>query len=238
MGNIKHALIMAAGRGVRMMPLTAVVPKPMAPYLGSTLIADGIRKIRPHIENIHITVGYKGPKLAEHVIDLGVDSVFNTSGKGNAWWLYNTVLKYVNDPIFVLTCDNVVELDFQQLEKEYDRCGSPVCMLVPVEPIPGLEGDYIFQERGVVTKLDRQLPSDRYCSGIQIVNPYKVNQLTNKVEEFSGVWDQLILKRQVYSSAIYPKSWFTVDTFDQLCQLNNNDLNKTQPLPQPESLAF
>lgn len=237
MGNIKHALIMAAGRGARMMPLTAVIPKPMAPYLGSTLIADGVRKIRPHIENIHITVGYKGPKLAEHVMDLGVDSVFNTSGKGNAWWLYNTLLKHLDDPLFVLTCDNVVDLDFQQLEGEYYRCSSPACMLVPVKPVPTLEGDYIFQDLGIVTKVDRHLPSDRYCSGIQIINPYKVNQLTNPGDEFYGVWGQLIVKRQVYSSAIYPKSWLAVDTCDQLCQLNKNGHNATGPKPQTVAVA-
>jgi NDP-sugar pyrophosphorylase family protein len=237
MRNIKHALIMAAGRGARMMPLTAVVPKPMAPYLGSTLIADGIRKIRPHIPNIHITVGYKGPKLAEHVIDLGVDSVFNTSGKGNAWWLYHTVLKSLDEPIFVLTCDNVVELDFQQLEDEYYRCGSPACMLVPVIPVPGLEGDFIFQECGVVTKVDRHMCSDRYCSGIQIVNPRKVNQLTSNADDFYGVWGQLIAKRQVYSSAIYPKSWFAVDTFDQLCQLNGKGYIETDAKPLPSAIA-
>lgn len=237
MRNIKHALIMAAGRGVRMMPLTAVIPKPMAPYLGSTLIADGIRKIRPHIENIHITVGYKGPKLAEHVIDLGVDTVFNTSDKGNAWWLFNTLLKNLDQPIFVLTCDNVVELDFAQLEWEYCRCSSPACMLVPVTPVLGLAGDYIFQEQGVVTKLDRNQPSDRYCSGIQILNPHKINQFIEPVDDFYGVWNQLIARRQVFTSAIYPKSWFAVDTFDQLCELNKNGARAVDAKLGAEALA-
>ena len=65
MGRINHALIMAAGRGQRMMPLTAVMPKAMVPYKGSTLIAQGIEQIRKHIEHVHITVGYKGAQLAE-----------------------------------------------------------------------------------------------------------------------------------------------------------------------------
>jgi NDP-sugar pyrophosphorylase family protein len=218
-----------------MMPLTAVIPKPMAPYLGSTLIADGIRKMRPHIERVHITVGYKGPKLAEHVIELGVDSVFNTGGRGNAWWIYGTPLRYINEPIFVLTCDNVVDLDFKQLETEYYRHGAPACMVIPVTPVPGLEGDYIFQEQNVVTGFHRHLKSDRYCSGIQIINPWKVNQLADEAEDFYDVWGQLIAKRQVYSSDIYPKRWFAVDTFDQLRQLNAESSSTTgkQHTPEP-----
>ena len=112
MNHLQHAVIMAAGRGVRMMPLTDVVPKAMVPYGGSTIIAEGIKKISKKIKYTYITVGYKGSVLAEHVIDIGVDAVFNTAGRGNAWWLYNTLIKNINEPVVVLTCDNVVELDF------------------------------------------------------------------------------------------------------------------------------
>src|ERR1041385_2194179 len=216
MKEIRHALIMAAGRGNRMMPLTAIIPKPMAPYMNSTLIADGISRIRPHFQEIHITVGYKGATLAEHVITEGVSSVFNTSGQGNAWWIYNTLMKYVDEPTLVLTCDNVVELDYQQLVSEYYRVDAPACMVVPVKPIPGLEGDYIFQERNIVTAIDRNKPSDRYCSGIQIVNPYRINQMTRPSEDFYQVWEQLIQRRQVHSSDIYPQRWFAVDTLGHL----------------------
>jgi NDP-sugar pyrophosphorylase family protein len=191
----------------------------MAPYLGSTLIADGIRKIRPHVQSLDITVGYDGPKLASHVIELGVDSVFNTEGHGNAWWIYHTPLKHLDEPMFVLTCDSVVELDFQQLEWEYDQYGQPACMVVPVEPVPGLQGDFIFQVNNVVTKLDRHQTSDRYCSGVQIINPAKINRLTNPVDDFYDVWEQLIFQGQVYSSDTFPKRWFVVDTLDQLCKL-------------------
>jgi NDP-sugar pyrophosphorylase family protein len=229
MKEINHALIMAAGRGLRMMPLTAVVPKPMSPYLGSTLIADGIGKIRPYIKNIHITVGYKGATLAQHVIEHGVTSVFNTSEKGNAWWIYNTLMKGLDEPVIVLTCDNVVELEFDQLAREYYAFNQPACMLVPVKPVAGLEGDYIFQEKNIVTKLDRHEPSDRYCSGIQILNPARINQLTSETNDFYSLWNQLIRQRQLLSSDIYPKRWYAVDTLAQLESLNRHSYAENQP---------
>src|ERR1039457_1443066 len=103
---------MAAGRGARMRPLTDLIPKAMISYNGSTLISDGIEKVRKSIQNIHVTVGYKGEVLAQHVVQYNVSSVFTTHEKGNAWWVYNTIMKHLNEPVFVLTCDNVTDIDF------------------------------------------------------------------------------------------------------------------------------
>jgi NDP-sugar pyrophosphorylase family protein len=218
--SIRHALIMAAGRGQRMMPLTDAIPKPMAPFRGSTLIAEGIGRLTHRIENIHITVGYKGAMLAQHVIERGVRSVFNTEGKPNSWWIHHTLLRHLDEPIYVLTCDNVVELDFERLEQDYAELGAPACALVPVRPVPGLDGDYIFHEGRRVTMLDRHTPSEIYCSGIQILNPKKVADLTREGGDFYAVWRQLIDRGQLMVSNVYPEKWCAVDTWQQLVALN------------------
>ncbi len=220
---MRHALIMAAGRGRRMMPLTDDRPKAMAPYRGTTLIAHGIDKIRRHIDHIHVTVGYRGAMLAEHVIKHGVRTVFNTEGHGNSWWIYNTFMRHVDEPVCVLTCDNVVDLDFNVLQEEYDALDKPACMVVPVEPIPGLEGDYIHHDDQVVTRLDRHDPAPTYCSGIQVINPSAMRELTVEADNFTDLWTQLIPQRQVLASRIYPKQWFTVDTERHLDELLDLD---------------
>lgn len=219
--SIQHALIMAAGRGTRMAPLTNIIPKPMAPLWGSTLIANGIEKLLPHVPNLHITVGYRGAELAKHVIELGVHSVFNTEGKGNSWWIFNTLMKCVNEPILVLTSDNVTDINIETLLGEYIRLGSPACMVVPVIPVDGLIGDFIHHDQNRVVKLDRNDPALSYCSGIQVLNPAKINELMNPVEDFGEVWNSLIQLGQLYSSSIYPDKWFTIDTIDQLTHMNN-----------------
>lgn len=226
--KIGHALVMAAGRGARMMPLTETIPKAMAPYRGSTLIANGIRRLRNYVPGIHVTVGYKGAMLAEHVISESVNSVFNTTGHGNAWWIYHTLMSRLDEPVFVLTADNVGELDFEQIELEYRRLGSPPCMLVPVRPVPGLEGDYIFLDGDVVTRIDRHTPSDRYCSGIQVVNPAQVCALTRVHDDFYAVWLDLMQRALLLSSSIYGSRWFSVDTMAQLDALNGSGLDGVQ----------
>jgi NDP-sugar pyrophosphorylase family protein len=218
--RITQALIMAAGRGLRMMPLTLDIPKPMAPYMGSTLIADGIGKLIGRLEKVHVTVGYKAAMLAQHVIEHGASSVFNTEGKPNSWWIYNTPLKHLEEPIYVLTCDNVVELDFDLLAENYFSLGEPPCMVVPVRPVEGLEGDFVFHREGVVTEIAREKPSDIYCSGIQILNPAYVNKLTTEGESFYDVWRQLIERQLLMVSSVYPDKWYAVDTLENLVQIN------------------
>jgi len=219
--KIAHALIMAGGRGSRMMPLTDVIPKAMAPFYGSTLIAHRIEKLKEVIPNIHITVGYMGSMLAKHVIEHKVNSIFNTIGQDNSWWIFNTLLKDLNAPVFVLTCDNIVDLDYERLENDYYALDSPPCMVVPVKPIEGLEGDYIFyDEQNRVTALTRTKKNDIYCSGIQVLNPAKINALMEACDNFYQLWGNLIAVQQLRCSNIYPEKWFAVDTLAQLNQAN------------------
>lgn len=237
MGRIRHAIILAAGRGQRMIPLTDVIPKPMAPYHGSTLIAKGIARLARAIEHIHITVGYKKAMLAQHVIEHGASSAFNTEGKSNSWWLYNTLLQFLDEPLCVLTCDNVVDVDFDLLERNYSDLGAPPCMLVPVRPVAGLDGDYILRDQHRVTEISRTSVSDIYCSGMQVLNPRRVNQITQEGENFYSVWNQLILQEQLFVSSIYPKRWFAVDTLDQLVGLNNLSRDPTWGVAKPDPVS-
>lgn len=205
-----------------MAPLTDAIPKPMAPYNGTTLIARGIARLAEKIEHIHVTVGYKKAMLAQHVIEHGASSVFNTEGQSNCWWVYNTMLKSLDEPMFVLTCDNVVDLDFALLEENYLSLDSPACMLVPVRPVPGLEGDYVFHKDHLVTEISRLKQTDVYCSGIQVVNPCRLNRITSEGNSFYDVWRQLINQQQLFVSSVYPKKWFAVDTIEQLTTLNKS----------------
>ncbi|HEY0067377.1 MAG TPA: NTP transferase domain-containing protein [Flavisolibacter sp.] len=214
--QIRYALIMAAGRGERMVPLTDLVPKAMAPVNGSTLIARGLTYLREKLPFIYVTVGYKGAMLAQHVIEHNVTGVFNTTGQDNAWWLFNTLMKELDEPVLVLTCDNVIELDFDLLTKEYFGKGCPPCMVVPVKPIPGLDGDYIVHENNVVQRLSRTEVTDMYCSGIQIIHPKKLNALVSPATNFYQVWNELMAQGELYCSNLYPSKWYAVDTIQQL----------------------
>jgi NDP-sugar pyrophosphorylase family protein len=213
---INHAVILAAGRGIRMMPRTKKIPKAMIKIKNQTLILAGIKKIQKYIKNIHITVGYQGSMLASHVIKNKVNLVINTDNKGNAWWIFNFPFKHIDEPIFVLTCDNITNINFNLIEKDYIKKGKPECFLIPVKPVKNLEGDFIHRKKNIVTKLSREIKSDIYCSGIQIINPYRINEIIKKTDDFNDLWKKLIMKKKLKVSDILPNNWFTIDSLIQL----------------------
>jgi len=215
--KIEHAVVMAAGRGLRMRPLTDDIPKAMAPLGESTLISEGISRLKKEIKNVHITVGYKGSMLASHVIERDVSTVINTEGKGNSWWLYNSLVSMINAPIFVLTCDNIIKINFTSFANEYFSLGSPACMIIPAEPVDGIEGDFIFKDnKDHLLALSRDKQSNIMSSGIQILNPAKINEITNKTENFNNLWDELIHLKEIKCSRMSLDSWYSVDDLVQL----------------------
>jgi NDP-sugar pyrophosphorylase family protein len=94
-------------------------------------------------------------------------------------------------------------------------------MLIPVKPIKGLDGDFIKHNNNIVTSLSRINYSNIYCSGIQIINPYKINYLMKDKTNFNQVWNFLIKKKLLYVSNVMPEKWFTVDNINNFRELKN-----------------
>ena len=212
--KINHAFIMAAGRGTRLRPLTKKIPKGLIKFKQTSLIANGIKKLKKYIDFIHISVGYKGPILAKHLIEEKVSSIINTDKKGNSWWIFNSIFKSFDSPLYVLTCDNVTNIDFKKIEKDYYKKGQPMCMIIPIKPIKGLAGDYIFRKKSIIQGLSRKVKSDIYCTGIQVLNPKKINDKIKSTDDFNILWKRLIKIKQLYVSDVMPKKWYTVDNVD------------------------
>ena len=212
--KINHAFIMAAGRGTRLRPLTKKIPKGLIKFRQTSLIANGIKKLKKFIDFIHISVGYKGPILAKHLIEEKVSSIINTDKKGNSWWIFNSIFRSFDSPLYVLTCDNVTNIDFKKIEKDYYKKKQPLCMIIPTIPVVGLSGDYIFRKKNVVKRLSRNIKSDIYCTGIQVLNPKKINDKIKSTQNFNILWKRLIKINQLYVSDIRPKKWYTVDNIE------------------------
>ena len=101
------AILLCAGRGERMMPLTAKTPKPLLKVNGKCLIDYVLNSLPKEIDEIIIVVDYLGDKIKKHVGKEyggwgGIKVKYvKGSNKGNAYSFLAT-RKYLKDEKFLL----------------------------------------------------------------------------------------------------------------------------------------
>ena len=70
--KIKRAMVMAAGKGTRMRPLTDTLPKPMVPFMGEALIDHVLDRLeKAGIEEVIVNVHHFADKLEAHLARRG-----------------------------------------------------------------------------------------------------------------------------------------------------------------------
>ena len=66
--KIRSAMILAAGRGERMQPLTDTMPKPLIPVAGRLLLERSMDRLLEHgVTNIVVNVHHLGQQIADRV---------------------------------------------------------------------------------------------------------------------------------------------------------------------------
>jgi MurNAc alpha-1-phosphate uridylyltransferase len=109
---IDQAIILAAGRGQRMMPLTRDIPKAMLRIGNVTLIEDKIIKLtEAGIKKIIINTGYLGDYIQEHVGDgskYGINIIISDEGSmpiGTANGIRKIIKEFNDKPFLVVNAD-------------------------------------------------------------------------------------------------------------------------------------
>jgi len=94
-----QAVILAAGRGVRMRPLTYDIPKPMLRVAGKNLLEHKIDILPESIDEVILIIGYLGEQIRNHfgneyrgkkIIYVKQDKLLGT---GKALWLARDLIK-------------------------------------------------------------------------------------------------------------------------------------------------
>lgn len=211
------AVVLAGGEGTRMRPLTNHIPKALVEVNGKELIRYPIDLVKQHaIQNIYATYSYKSDKLLS-AIHKWVSGVINTTGKDNSYFLGQTIIKHIDEAILVLPCDMIIDIDLTKIHQDYLDMGEPANMIIGVPPCNPIQGDFIQydSERNIVG-LSRDTETEYYCSGLQVINPKKVNAICGKSENFYAIWRQLIIRKEIKLSNIIPENWACYDSLDQI----------------------
>ena len=207
--SFNNSVILCGGNGERMKPITNHIPKALIEIGGKSLIDHVFNMIGDAKK--YVTYGHKSDTLLKSTNSV-VDGYINTINKGNSYFIYNSFIRYINEPIIVSPCDMVMHIDLDSVYEDYINLGSPPIMVVAVEPVRGVAGDFIENDdSNTIIKLDRDNVTDKYCSGLQIINPYRINEITEERDSFYDVWEELKHMRQLKVSNVLPSKWNSYD---------------------------
>jgi MurNAc alpha-1-phosphate uridylyltransferase len=218
-GNPRAAMILAAGRGERMRPLTDTTPKPLLCIRGKPLIERHVERLaQSGIECIVINVWWLGSMIRDYLGDgsrYGVSihySEESPNALGTAGGIFRALPSLGSGSFLVVNGDVFTDYPFKRLMLDDARDAHLV--LVP-NPPEHARGDF-----GLENGLAVPAAAQQYTfSGIAAYRP----------EFFSGCTDGVFplkpllvraMAAQRCTAELYPGVWVGVDTPDLLKALN------------------
>ena len=202
--KITRAIILCAGFGRRLHPLTLSNPKPLLKIGDKTLLSNTLDILEQFgIKQIVINVHY----LADQIIDYIKKNEFNMAittenekGKilDTGGGVLNALQHFSNKPFIVVNPDTIWNSNYleelRKMEKEFFINKKNKCFLLVVNKNKSFDqsfkGDFNL-ENNLISRKDKENLKYIY-TGIQILTPNVFDHLDLKVFSINKIWDRLI----------------------------------------------
>lgn len=216
------AMIMAAGLGTRMLPLTEKCPKPLIEIAGTTLldhVLDHLRKagIERIVVNVHYLPDQIEAHLARHAADLDVAisdecALLRDTGGG----LVQAKDLIAGDPFLCVNADNWWtdgrENALARLARAWDPTRMDVLMLVvPFEQAGNTQGigDFDIDSEGRLSREGPKRARPYVWTGIQMMAKRLIADPPSEVFSTNVFWDRAIAEGRCHG-LVHDGLWFDV----------------------------
>lgn len=220
----KTAMVLAAGLGKRMRPLTASRPKPLIEVAGKPLLDHLLERLRgAGVENIVVNVHYLADAVEAHLaknshgLDVQVsderDLLLETGGG-----MVKAAPLIGSDPFLAVNSDTLW-IDgpadtLKLLASHWDgRKMDALLLLVPharAENHRGL-GDFHMDRTGQLRRRERSRVAPFVYTGVQIVSKRLLRDAPQGVFSTNLLWDRAIEEGRCFG-AVHQGLWFDVGT--------------------------
>ncbi len=170
------AMILAAGLGTRLLPLTERLPKPLFPVAGEPVLGRMIRACKAAgasgvVVNLHHLSGMVERYLAENDFGVPVKAVFEPVLLDTGGGMRNVRDFFGDEPFLVVNADIVTEIDLGAVADFHRAHGDPATLVLHDFP----RFNSVVTEDGRVTGFRRKPvpPGEKLLAftGIQMVSP-------------------------------------------------------------------
>jgi MurNAc alpha-1-phosphate uridylyltransferase len=211
---IRRAMIMAAGLGSRMRPLTDDRPKPLVTVQGKALIDHAIDRLAAAgVTMIVVNIHYKAQMLRDHLERRrDVEILFSVESDallGTGGGVVKALPFFDDEAFFILNSDSIwVERNGSALGA-MAAAWNPGAMdglllLVPMTASMGYDGkgDFTMDAAGHLSRYAPGAPSPFAYPGVQIVHPRLFADAPDGAFSTNLVWDRAIAGQRLYGKPL------------------------------------
>ena len=177
-----RAMIMAAGVGSRLRPVTDILPKPMVPIANRPALYHILRLLDRHgIREVIINLHHLPDEITDYLGDgslLGMDISYSFEPEllGTAGGVKKNADFLGDDTFLVVSGDSLTDVDLTGLIDQHRRNGSIATMAVKEVANPSLYGVVVTDGEGLVVGFQEKPPLEearsRLCNcGIYVFEP-------------------------------------------------------------------
>ena len=233
---IKKAMILAAGFGKRIHPLTLKCPKPLLKIGNETLLSNALKFLEQFgIKQAVINVHYLGEQIVDYInrnqfnLSINVvkekDKILDTGGG-----VLNAIQYFLNEPFLIMNSDTIWNSHYLEelklMEKKFFENKKGKCSLLVVHKEKSFDqsfnGDFNLKNNLISRKGSDDL--NYIYTGLQIIKPEVFSDLDEKVFSMNRIWNNLIKINELYGmeSNIDFLHVSTLDIYKNLSEKNSN----------------
>lgn len=218
------AMILAAGMGNRMRPLTLHTPKPLLEVGGKPLIVWHIEKLQKiGVQEIVINTAWLGEKLAEALGDgsqFGVKILWSYEGEGleTAGGIIKALPLLGNEPFILVNGDVWTTMDFAPLLNV--QLENDLAHLVLVEnPVQHPQGDFTLAANKAYTFEQARSGENLTYSGVAVIHPQMFVGLESGKRPLAPLLKQAMQQEKISAQKLQGV-WVDVGTPERLNALD------------------
>ena len=225
---IKHGMILAAGIGKRMQPLTLKTPKPLLEINNTSLIERAINLLIDYgVQEISINVHYLPDQIKTYISKKNFNVKINISNEKNllldtGGGVLEGTTQFKDHPFFVINPDTLWSKNYleeaKKLEEIFYKNNKPSLLIVnkKLSLDKSFSGDFNLRNETIFRDKENQF----IFTGLHITCRNFLTTEKSKVFSMNKIWNDLIKKNDLYGKESKQK-FYHLNTFEMYNKISN-----------------